>query len=150
MAGLLVIDLDTYQVLRFKASTDMRSTSNNPLFRFRDGRITYDFVFRAAPGGAVPEHLSTSYTVTMSRLLKPVISLTANGFTYFYDWQPAAPAGVSFTSASVKESDLDAIKTATYDPAFWRDNPVVKRTPLEEEVIRSFEQEKAFGTLLDK
>ena len=147
MQGLIVIDIDTYQVLRFRASQDMQSNSNNPVWKFRDGRITYDLVFRPAAGGAVPAYYNLSYAVSMGRLMKPAVALAVSGVTYFSDWQ-ATPTAPAYTAAIWKESDLDAIKQKPYDAAFWRDNPVVKRTPLEEEVIRSFESEKAFGTML--
>jgi hypothetical protein len=147
--GTIVIDTDTYQVLRFKAGTDQTSTSNNPTFKFKEGRIVYDVVFKAQPTGAVLDHIKTTYTITMGRMLKPDIHQEAVGFTYFYNWQPT-PTGLAYAGANAKESDIAAIKQTTYDPAFWRDNPVVKRTPLEEEIIKSFEQKKAFGTMLVK
>ncbi len=148
--GQLFIDIDTYQVLRFQATTDLKSSTNNFLFKLRNPRLTYDYVFRAGPDGAGPDHLLTSYSAMLGRPLKSDVQLAANGFTYFYDWRPTPTAGTNYAPANGKESDRDLIKAVAYDPAFWRDNPVVKRTPLEEEVIRSFEQEKAFGTMLDK
>ena len=147
MKGLIVVDIDTYQVLRFRVSQDIQTSSNNPVLKFRDGRMTYDLVFRPAAGGAVPAYYNLSYAITMGRLLKPAVALAVSGITYFSDWQ-ATPTAAAYAAADFKESDSDVIKQTTYDPAFWRDNPVVKRTPLEEEVIRYFESEKAFGTML--
>ncbi len=34
-----------------------------------------------------------------------------------------------------------------YNEKFWEDNPIVKRTPVENEVISSFEKDKAFGSI---
>ena len=54
------------------------------------------------------------------------------------------------TYAPVKSGDVDLalIKQTTYDPALWQNNAVVKRTPLEDQVMKSFEQKGAFGTML--
>ena len=147
--GTIVIDTDTYQVLRFRVGMDAITHSNNPTFKFKNGRVNYDVAFRPQPAGTVLDYIKTTYTITVGRMLKPDIQEEATGFTYFYGWQPT-PASVAYAAPSAQVSDLAAIKQTTYDPAFWRDNPVVKRTPLEDEVIRSFEQQKAFGTLFDK
>jgi hypothetical protein len=147
--GTIFIDTDTYQVLRFKAGMDQNTTSSNPTFKFREGRMVYDVVFKAQPSGAVLDYIKMTYTVTMGRVLKADVHQEASGFTYFYNWQ-STPTGLAYAGANAKESDIAAIKQTTYDPAFWRDNPVVKRTPLEEEIIKSFEQKKAFGTMLEK
>ncbi len=147
--GTLTVDVDTYQLLRFQAGIDATGKSNNPTFKFKDERLNYDAVFVARPGGAVLDHMLVTLTENLGRLLKPDLQLRAVGFAYFYDWQPLATA-VTYDPAGGKQKDLDAIKQKPYDAVFWRDNPVVKRTPLEEETIKSFEQSKSFGTLLTK
>ena len=45
---------------------------------------------------------------------------------------------------AVKDGLLDRIRDTKYDPAFWNDNPIVKRTPLEDEVIAMFEKDNLF------
>lgn len=147
--GILTIDTDTYQLLRFRAGIDAVLKSNNPTFKMKDGRMSYDLVFTPRAGGAIPDHLTTTLTHAVGRMLKPDLRVQVVGYTYFYDWQTTAPA-VAYEPANGKPKDLDAIKQKPYDAAFWRDNPVVKRTPLEEATIKSFEQQKAFGTMLTK
>ncbi|MFD1873437.1 carboxypeptidase-like regulatory domain-containing protein [Hymenobacter bucti] len=146
--GALIIDTDTYQILRFKVGIDREMRSNNPTFKFKEGRMEYEIVFRPTATGAVLDHLTTTHTVAMGRLLKPDVQLKASALAYFYDWQATPPAGLTYAAPNGKESDIAAVKQAAYDPVFWRDNPVVKRTSLEEEIIRAFEQQKSFGTML--
>lgn len=147
--GTIVIDTDTYQVLRFRVGIDAGAHANNPTYKFKNGRLNYDVAFRPQATGAVLDYVKTTYAITMGRMLKADVQEEATGFTYFYGWQPT-PSGVAYAASSAQESDMAAIKRTTYDPAFWRANPVVKRTPLEDEVIKSFEQQQAFGTLFDK
>jgi hypothetical protein len=44
-----------------------------------------------------------------------------------------------------KDVLLEAINKKKYNPEFWKNNPVVKRTKVDEEVIRAFEAANAFG-----
>ena len=147
--GTLTVDTDTYQLLRFQAGIDAAGKSNNPTFKFKEARLNYDAVFAARPDGAILDHMTVTFTESIGRMLKPDVHMRAVGYTYFHNWQPT-PAPIAYEPANGKQKDLDAIKQKPYDAAFWHDNPVVKRTPLEEETIKSFEQEKAFGTMLKK
>jgi hypothetical protein len=44
------------------------------------------------------------------------------------------------------EALLKEINKMTYNPEFWKTNPIIKRTRIEEEIIKSFEGKNAFGT----
>ena len=44
-------------------------------------------------------------------------------------------------------SDWDKLNRIGYNEKFWEDNPIVKRTPVEQEVIASFEKDNAFETI---
>jgi hypothetical protein len=46
---------------------------------------------------------------------------------------------------------LKAVEKMDYDPAFWKDKAIIKRTPLEKSAIEMFEKKNLFGTYsLDK
>lgn len=148
--GSVVVDEATHQVLRMRLETGaIHTKSNNPTFKFKDELTRIEFVFAPRPGGAAAlEYLKISYQAAMGRPLKSDVSVQVSSFTYFYNGQPTPAPGVTYAPARSGEADLAAIKQTTYDPAFWRDNPVVKRTPLEDETMRAFEQKGAFGTML--
>ena len=76
------------------------------------------------------------------------MSIVVSSSTYFYNSRPIPNASVTYAPTKGGEVDLATIKKTTYDPAFWQNNAVVKRTPIEEQVIKSFEQKGAFGTML--
>ena len=145
-----VIDAVTHQVLRLRLETTMLHTkSNNPMFKFHDELTWVEWVFRPGPNGAaVLEHLKVNYQTSMSRPLTSNLPISVSSFVYFYDGRPTPETGVIYSPAKSGEVDLAAIKQTTYDPAFWQNNPVVKRTPLEDQVMKSFEQKGAFGTML--
>jgi hypothetical protein len=148
--GSVVINDVTHQILRLRLETmALNIVTNNPAFKLKDQHTKLEWLFRPRPGeAAVLEQLRVSYAGTMSRLLKSDIALTANSFIYLYEGQPTPLASVTYAPPQLNMSDLAAIKKTTYDPAFWQANPVVKRTPLEDEAMRAFEQKGAFGTML--
>ncbi len=46
-----------------------------------------------------------------------------------------------------RRSDASILDQLGYDRKFWEDNPILQRTPIEEEVIADFESSRAFGTI---
>ncbi|MET4075617.1 carboxypeptidase-like regulatory domain-containing protein [Hymenobacter sp. UYCo722] len=145
----VVIDAATHQILRLRIATTRLSTkSNNPLFKFKQQLSRVEFGFRPEPAGAVLEYLKIDYEASMSRALKSNLPIAVSSFIYFYSGGATPAAGVAYVPAKAGGSDLAAIMQTTYDPAFWQNNPVVKRTPLEDQVMKSFEQKGAFGTML--
>lgn len=56
------------------------------------------------------------------------------------------------TKKMAKSNDLlNKIANQNYDPAFWKDKAIIKRTPLEKSAIEMFEKKNLFGTYsLDK
>lgn len=54
-------------------------------------------------------------------------------------------------SKSPKSNMLKVVEKMNYDPAFWKDKAIIKRTPLEKSAIEMFERKNLFGTYsLDK
>lgn len=49
---------------------------------------------------------------------------------------------------SINEEDLEVIAKTKYHAKFWEDNEILKRTPLEQEIVSSFEKAKSFGNYL--
>ena len=45
------------------------------------------------------------------------------------------------------KSDWQKLDEIGYNEKFWQDNPIIKRTPVEKEVIDSFEKNGAFGSI---
>ena len=148
--GSVVIDEITHQILRLRLETPgFRTKSNNPFFKFKNESTQLEWVFASRPSGAATlEYLKVNRRAGIGRLAKADVNIVVSSFTYFYNARPTPDASVAYAPAKGGEVDLALIKQTTYDPAFWQNNPVVKRTPLEEQVMKSFEQKGAFGTML--
>jgi hypothetical protein len=149
-AGSVVIDASSHQILRLRLlTTGLHTKSNNPAFTFKNERTRLEWVFQPRPSGGVQlAYLKVDYQANLGRLLKRDVLIQASSFTYFYDGQPAPALGVAYLPAQGGQVDLEAIKQLPYDAAFWQQDAVVKRTPLEEEIIHFFEHQGAFGTMI--
>ena len=149
--GTVWIDVDTYQVVRYKMTTPQLTTkANNPTFSFKNTELELDMVFQNDTTAVNPlEHIRATMTYDLVRPGLPPAKMNVSAFTFFYDTSDK-PTNLAYSKVSSSERDLEAIKTVKYDPEFWANNPVVKRTPLEDEVAKSFEQKGAFGTMVKK
>jgi hypothetical protein len=147
--GTLWIDVDTYKVERFRITTpNFTAQSNNPEIKFKDTELQFDITFQNTPNAASPlDHIKTDLNFTIERAGKARTKMNVSAFTFFYDTNDT-PTDIEYARASRDTKDLDEIKSVKYDPEFWANNAVVKRTPVEDEVIKSFEQKGAFGTML--
>ncbi len=65
-------------------------------------------------------------------------------FFEFYSPSSRKRLGNSFRKS---KSDWDKLDQIGYNRVFWDNNPIIKRTPIEEEVISSFESDKAFNSV---
>jgi len=54
-----------------------------------------------------------------------------------------------FEQLNRKTKDKNVIESIAYNPDFWRNNPIVKQTTLEDSFIKMMESKKAFGTMIN-
>ncbi|WP_157634827.1 carboxypeptidase-like regulatory domain-containing protein [Spirosoma panaciterrae] len=57
------------------------------------------------------------------------------------------PTRGKYKPINIHREDLKLIQNAKYNPDFWQNNPVVRRTPLEESTIKAFEQQGVMGNM---
>ena len=145
--GSVFVDLASNQVLHARATRTPELTPSNPQVVFRAGSVTVEADFKASPAGAKLNYLKSSLSILAVQKRKPDVAIHTESLTYFYDLKPL-PTGLPYAGPEAVSNDLEAIKRKAYDPTYWRDNVMVKRTPFEDEIIRSFEAKNAFGTLL--
>jgi len=77
-------------------------------------------------------------------LLTHVSSIS--NLTFFEHYNPDSPRRFKKSFRNSK-SDWETLNKIGYNEKFWTDNPIVKRTPVEDEVIASFEKNNAFESI---
>ncbi|MBW3130104.1 carboxypeptidase-like regulatory domain-containing protein [Hymenobacter profundi] len=147
--GTVWIDTDTYKVVRFTiTSPNYTSASQNPTYKLKNTLLTFDLSFQNTPDPVSPlDYMKVKLTADVLRPGTPITKLDVSSFTFFYDTN-RKPTGIAYERGTLDEKDRETIRQAKYDPEFWANNPVVQRTPVEDEVIKSFEQKGAFGTTI--
>lgn len=148
--GSVLIDAATYQVLRYRTTTQALNVKvNNPAFKLTGQTSTLEWVFHPIVAGApILDYVKVEYRGILHRPIKADVPVQASSFLFLYDSQREVPSSVTYLAAKKGLTDLEAIKATSYHAAFWQNNSAVKRTPLEEKIIASFEQQGAFGTML--
>ncbi len=74
--------------------------------------------------------------------------VTTHSFlTYYEYYTPEKRKNLGGRIIRFSQSDRDILNKIGYNREFWAENPIVKRTPLENSVIASFEAVNAFGSI---
>ncbi|TGE22452.1 hypothetical protein E5K00_19645 [Hymenobacter aquaticus] len=149
--GTIWIDVDSYKVVRYRMTTpNFTASTSNVNQKFRNTKLDIEMSFQNTEEPIAPlEYMKVNLSAELTTPGKPATPLTVSSFTFFYDTS-TTPTSIPYARVSVQDRDLEAIKSIKYDPEFWANNPVVKRTPVEDEVIQSFEKRGAFGTMVPK
>lgn len=72
---------------------------------------------------------------------------TNSFFMYYEYYTPPKRKKLGGRLLRFNQRDADVLDNIGYNQFFWDENIVVKRTPVETEVISSFEEERAFGSI---
>ncbi|RZL35819.1 MAG: carboxypeptidase-like regulatory domain-containing protein, partial [Pedobacter sp.] len=95
----------------------------------------------------VLENISTKLFLNLSaggRSIAPVISSMLT--VYQIDKNLSTQ---QFTQLNRKIQDKATVESIEYKPDFWKNNPIVKQTALEDSFIKMMESKSAFGTMID-
>lgn len=146
--GTIWIDIDTYRVVRYHMTTpNFTVSSSNPNQKFSNPKMDIEMSFQQTEGETAPlEYMKVNLTAELAAN-KQITPISVSSFTFFYDTN-TQPTNLRYAKVSLQDRDLDAIRSIKYDPEFWVNNSVVRRTPVEDEVVASFEKKGAFGTMV--
>jgi hypothetical protein len=150
--GRLFIDTKTHALRRFTATVEPHPTFN-PVrpprgTRIEQVRMTLAGTMRRIENGTtVLDQLTIDLQYIHHKDDHFRRQMQTQSVFFFYDFDDVA--GISATPVTARQDDYARIDAAAYDPAFWRDHPVLARTPTNRAAIASFERTGAFGRLTD-
>ncbi len=152
MEGRLFIDLTTYDVLKLEGEIAddklevVSLTSKDG--EWKNYTLSYEAAFTQNDSlGLLLDYIRTGQTFDYWRdnAFSKKVETEAQ-LTFYEYYQPRKYKRLG-GRLRFDKSDIDRIERITYDRAFWENNPIVKRTPVEEEVIASFEADREFGSI---
>lgn len=150
--GQVYIDTKTYDILRISGTIphNMGLVFNKPSDRADFTVYSFDMNYEIHEGIAVLRSGRVECELNYIRDGVFARHVKVSGHFFVYELSNKKPKRVKFEDNTPEFSSLKDIINADYNPSFWEGNPIVKRTPVEESVIESFESSNAFGTMLNK
>lgn len=154
LEGSVFIDLQCFDLLKLNARVahkdlKMASLEKNYGDKIHHFSITYSISFRPDTDSTLVLN-QLEIDINYNHLKKNQFNsrVNTNILLFLYDNELNNRFDFTDTQTDTERlSDLQKIKKSTYDPQFWLDNPIVKRTGLEEDLIKSFENTGAFGNM---
>ena len=146
-SGHLYIDEDTYVLHRY----DGEARSPTPFLlnvqgEMKDLTLQVSVAFRSMDDPSVPIVDRVQFELLYDHLVRDFHRRYTTHSTFFvYDYKNNETFGTSNI-----DHDYTAIDSVEYDPAFWRSNPVLARTPADKAIIRSFEETGGFGRFVEE
>ena len=136
--GVIYVDADTYKILKYEGDI-----LNGKIISYKE-RLASDHSF--------------SVTYTYQRGFMEVQSVISKGS--YSDHGVLVNTNSTLVNVGRKyykgkkklsrDSNLrNKISSVDYDAKFWNDNTIIKRTPMEEEVVKMFEKDNVFSNMTD-
>jgi len=118
-------------------------TSSSPDIKIRVQKYTYDLTFQTIENVTVMESLKVDlYYDREVKRAKDRVHVSSIAWFYNYNATPEP----SIVYGITLEDDFEAIRKTPYDPVFWENHPVIRRTEGEKASIKLFEKSKLFDT----
>ena len=153
MSGELYIDLKTYDILKVKGrfeTNDLKIIKLRGDGQFENYILDYEIEFKPTEkGDLLIDYIKVRQTADVVYDNYKNRKLETNSLLTFYEYYEPKGRKNRRLGGHVRfrKSDKDRINKVEYDPVFWQENPIVKRTPVEEKVIATFERDRQFGSI---
>lgn len=141
--GKMYIKTATNDFVRIigKRNWKVNATSNF-WFKIKDEYYSFDILFRENQGKNMLDAFDAELHYTL-RFASSVDKPSAEKIKLMmYDYESVDKNELKLLSKT-KEDEI--FITSNFDPSFWKNNPVIKLTPLESSVINSFEKKGTTG-----
>jgi len=144
-AGKLYIKSSTYQICQIQGT--ILNFFRKKSAQIKKPIINIDIVFNTEHKQTVFSHgqIELSLALISKTVVKKEVLETASVIFYQY-----TDEDVTNLKNLESENDTKLIKGVAYNPEFWQNNEVIKRTPVEIRVIKSFEEQHFFGNYFSK
>ncbi len=151
--GEVYIDTKTYDILKIKgelSNDDLVFTklSTKKNSRWKNYMISYEITYRRDnPSKSLLDYIKVDQSFDYYVDDSFQFNATSTSNLIFYEHYVPTPGKRLGNRLSRRQSDWEKLDEIGYNEEFWEENPIVKRTPIEKEVIDSFEKENAFNSI---
>ena len=132
------IDKDNLKLIRLNEKNTSKKNYN----------LTYEIVFKKNnTEKLVIDYIKVDQDFDYYREDQLVTHMSATSNLTFFEYYTPTSRKKLGRQFKRKDSDWDKLNQIGYNKDFWENNPIVKRTPVEKEVINAFEKQDAFGSI---
>ncbi len=152
MEGTIYIDIDTYEILKLHGAIRNDNLElvalNNPMGTWKNLVLEFEAAFKPMDEKLYLDYITVtqSFDYFIDNVYHHPVK-TTSFLTYYEYYKPDKFKRLGGRIIRYGNRDRDMLDRIGYNRRFWEDNPIVMRTPVEEEVISSFEAQNAFGSI---
>ena len=149
--GEVYIDTKTFDILKIKgvlARDDIelaKLTTKNSYWK--NYTISYEIGYKKQNGKMLLDYIKVDQAFDYYKDDSLQYNTTSTSSLVFYEHYTPTSRKRLGGRPSRSRSDWQELDEIGYNERFWAQNPIVKRTPVEEEVIEAFERENAFRSI---
>jgi len=153
LEGEISIDIDSYEVLKLKGDIADDNLNFISLSGKKSSWKNYVVGCEIAFKPMEEDQLALDYMRLQQNFEYYVNDVfintveTKSFFTYYEYYEPPKRKKLGGRLIRFNQRDAEVLDAVGYNQSFWDENIIVKRTPVEAEVITSFERERAFGSI---
>ncbi|WP_273568736.1 TonB-dependent receptor [Maribacter halichondriae] len=148
--GEVFIDTESHDILKIKAKLSRddlkltRLTTENG--SWKDYEIAYEIIYKK-DSASILDYIKVDQAFDYYRNDSlQYHTATTSSLVFFEHYTPTSRKKLG-GRLKRNQSDWDKLDDIGYNQEFWANNPIVKRTPIEEEIISSFEKDMAFNSI---
>lgn len=152
MEGEIMIDIDTYEILKLHGvirsdKLNIVALTNSEGY-WKNYVLGIDIAYKPMDDDLYLDYISVNQTFDYYLNNQFDHKVSTNSYlTYYEYYHPEKFKRLGGRLIRYSKSDREILDKVGYNKRFWNENPVVKRTPIEEQVISSFESVRAFGSI---
>ncbi|MBX2876998.1 MAG: carboxypeptidase-like regulatory domain-containing protein [Saprospiraceae bacterium] len=152
LEGMVYIDLKTFDILKLSgrfASNELKVIAFRGKGKVDNYVLEYESAFqRGKEGELLLDYISAKQDFDVVYEDRPTKKVSTQSLLNVYEYYtPGRRDRKLGGRLNFKKSDAKAIDQKGYDKDFWKENAIVKRTPVEEAVIADFERNRQFGSI---
>jgi hypothetical protein len=150
--GEVYVDTNTYDVLKVtgeitRDDLELSRLTDENAFK-KKHKLSYEMAFKVDPSlGLTLDYIDVHQEFDYYKYndFKTHVS-SKSSLNFFQYYTPASQKRLG-TQFKRNTSDWNRLNEIGYNKKFWEDNPIVKRTPVEEEIITYFETNNPFESI---
>ena len=152
MSGKILIDIDSYDILKLQGQFTDNNLDivalTNPKGSWKNLTLSIEAAFKPQEDNILLDYVSMHQSFDYFIEERFCHHVETHSFlTYYEYYQPEKFKRLGGRLTRLMRSDRERLDRIGYNRRFWEENPIVLRTPVEEEIISSFEAANAFGSI---